>query len=94
MALEAAACGTPVVAANVGGLKTLVDHARTGFLVDGRAPCDYAEPVERLLARPDLAATMSTQAAARAGRYTWNIAAARLRRLYSDVAARALVQCT
>jgi D-inositol-3-phosphate glycosyltransferase len=94
VALEAAACGTPVVAANVGGLKTLVDHARTGFLVDGRAPCDYAEPVERLLAQPDLAATMSTQATARAGRYTWNIAAARLRRLYSDVAARALVQCT
>jgi D-inositol-3-phosphate glycosyltransferase len=94
VALEAAACGTPVVAANVGGLKTLVDHARTGFLVDGRAPGDYAEPVERLLARPDLAAAMSTQAAARAGQYTWNIAAARLRRLYSDVAARALVQCT
>jgi D-inositol-3-phosphate glycosyltransferase len=94
VALEAAACGTPVVAANVGGLTTLVDHAQTGFLVDGRAPFDYAEPVERLLARPDLAATMGAQAAARAGRYTWSIAAARLRRLYSDVAARALVQCT
>jgi len=78
----------------VGGLTTLVDHARTGFLVDGRAPCDYAEPVERLLARPDLAATMGAQAAARAGGYTWSIAAARLRRLYSDLAARALVQCT
>jgi D-inositol-3-phosphate glycosyltransferase len=94
VALEAAACGTPVVAANVGGLTTLVDHARTGFLVDGRAPADYAQPVEQLLARPDLAATMSTQAAVRAGRYTWSIAAARLRRLYSDLAARALVQCT
>ena len=94
VALEAAACGTPVVATKVGGLTTLVDHARTGFLVDGRAPCDYAEPVERLLARPDLAATMGAQAAARAGGYTWSIAAARLRRLYSDLAARALVQCT
>ena len=38
VALEAAACGTPVVAADVGGLTTLVDHGRTGFLVDGRDP--------------------------------------------------------
>ena len=58
------------------------------------APADYAEPVERLLAFPDVAATMGAQAADRAGRYTWSIAAARLRRLYSDLAARALVQCT
>ena len=42
VALEAAACGTPVVAAAVGGLRTLVDHGRTGFLVDGRDPDVYA----------------------------------------------------
>ena len=36
VALEAAACGTPVVAAAVGGLRTLVDHGHTGFLVEGR----------------------------------------------------------
>ena len=42
VALEAAACGTPVVAAAVGGLRTLVDDGRTGFLVDGRDPADFA----------------------------------------------------
>ena len=94
VALEAAACGTPVVAANVGGLRTLVDHGRTGFLVDGRDPAAYAVPVQQLLEDPRLGAAMGTSAASRAGRYTWSIAAARLRRLYSDLAARALVRCT
>ena len=94
VALEAAACGTPVVAANVGGLRTLVDHAETGFLVDGRDPAGYAAPVEALLDAPGRAAAMGSRAAVRAGRYTWSIAAARLRRLYSDLAVRALVQCT
>ena len=42
VALEAAACGTPVVAAAVGGLRTLVEHGRTGFLVEGRDPADFA----------------------------------------------------
>ena len=94
VALEAAACGTPVVAANVGGLRSLVDEGRTGFLVDGRVPGDYADAVERLLAAPELAVAMGARAATRAGTYRWSIAAARLRRLYSDLAARELVRCT
>ncbi len=42
VALEAAACGTPVVAASVGGLRSLVDDGDTGFLVESRDPVDYA----------------------------------------------------
>ena len=53
VALEAAACGTPVVAASVGGLRSLVDDAHTGFLVEGRDPADFATPVARLLDDPD-----------------------------------------
>ena len=49
VALEAAACGTPVVAANVGGLRYLVDHGVTGYLVDQREPDDYAELIDRVL---------------------------------------------
>ncbi len=93
VALEAAACGTPVVAANVGGLRSLVDDGLTGFLVDGRIPADYAQPVNRLLADPELAAEMGARAEVRSRRYAWSIAAARLRRLYADLVERELVSC-
>lgn len=93
VALEAAACGTPVVAAAVGGLRTLVEHGRTGFLVEGRDPEAFAAHAADVLADPALAAGLGAAAAERAGRYTWSTAAARLRRLYADLSARALVDC-
>ena len=93
VALEAAACGTPVVAAAVGGLRTLVDHAHTGFLVEGRRPEVYAAYAEEILRNDTLAAEMSVSAAARSRRYTWSTAAGRLRRLYADLTARSLVEC-
>ncbi|HYL50914.1 MAG TPA: glycosyltransferase [Acidimicrobiia bacterium] len=93
VALEAAACGTPVVAADVGGLRSLVDHDETGYLVEGRDPADYAGPVEKLLAFDQLRVEMGSSAAARSLRYSWSMTAARLRRLYGDLVARALVRC-
>jgi D-inositol-3-phosphate glycosyltransferase len=94
VALEAAACGTPVVGAKVGGLCSLIDDGHTGFLVDGRDGHDFAVPVERLLADAGFAADMGLSAAARSRRYTWSMTAARLRRVYADLAARELVSCT
>jgi D-inositol-3-phosphate glycosyltransferase len=93
VALEAAACGTPVVAAAVGGLRTVVDHGHTGFLVEGRDPAAFAAYVGEILDNPRLAAEMSRNAASRAMRYRWSITAARLRRIYADLAARQLVEC-
>lgn len=52
VALEAAACGVPVVASAVGGLTTLVDHGQTGYLVEGRDPSDYAEVLTAILTDP------------------------------------------
>jgi D-inositol-3-phosphate glycosyltransferase len=93
VALEAAACGTPVVASAVGGLTTLVDHGETGFLVDGRDPADFAVCVSKILDDPALGAAFADAAARRARRYTWSIAAGRLRRLYTDLTSRQLVDC-
>jgi len=94
VALEAAACGTPVVAAAVGGLRTLVEHGRTGFLVEGRDPSSFASYTEQVLGSEALAAELSQAAARRARGYTWSTAAGRLRRIYSDITSRSLVDCS
>jgi D-inositol-3-phosphate glycosyltransferase len=94
VALESAACGTPVVAAAVGGLRTLVEHGRTGFLVEGRDPGAYAAFASEILDNRHLATHMAEAAAHMARGYTWSTTAARLRRLYADLTARSLVECT
>jgi D-inositol-3-phosphate glycosyltransferase len=96
VALEAAACGTPVVASAVGGLLNIVHDGVTGLLVDGREPDRYARAVRQLLDDPAAAAAMGAAAAIRARRFTWGFTAARLRRLYGDLTARSaaeLVAC-
>jgi len=94
VALEAAACGTPVVANAVGGLLTIVEHGQTGYLVADRDPDVFARHVTDLVNQPVLARTLGINAAERARRYTWNFAAARLRRVYADLAARDRVMCS
>jgi D-inositol-3-phosphate glycosyltransferase len=93
VALEAAACGTPVIASAVGGLLTLVDDGDTGYLVEERDPDRFAALAGRLIDEPRLAEAMSRRAAMRSRRYTWSLAAARLRRVYADLAVGALVEC-
>jgi D-inositol-3-phosphate glycosyltransferase len=93
VALEAAACGTPVVAAAVGGLLSLVQHGVTGYLVDQRDPARYARYVRQILESPQLAADLSRRSAHAASRFTWSTTAARLRRLYADITSRELVRC-
>jgi len=64
VALEAQACGTPVVAAAVGGLCTAVDDGVSGLLVAGRDPAGYAAAIGRVLERRELLAAGARRHAA------------------------------
>jgi D-inositol-3-phosphate glycosyltransferase len=85
VALEAQACATPVVAAEVGGLRYVVEDGKTGFLVEGHDPGDHAARVLQILRDPALAAWMGTEAARQALRFTWDATTAELLSVYREV---------
>ncbi|MGH7641312.1 MAG: glycosyltransferase [Candidatus Dormibacteria bacterium] len=72
VALEAQACGTPVVAASVGGLREVITDGRTGYLVEGHDPACYADAIARVLdASPAADRAMREAARRRAQNFTW-----------------------
>jgi len=71
VALESQACGTPVVAAAVGGLPTAVADGRSGLLVEGHDPCDYADAIGRILDERGLRDRLSEGAVAHSGDFGW-----------------------
>ncbi|HEU4400336.1 MAG TPA: D-inositol-3-phosphate glycosyltransferase [Actinomycetota bacterium] len=85
VALEAQACGTPVVAAGVGGLRHAVGDGTTGVLVASHQPEAWAGAVERLLSNPRRLAAMGAAAARFAGVHGWDRTAARLLGIYGDL---------
>ena len=73
VAVEAQACGTPVVSAAVGGLPVAVRDGISGSLVSGHDVGDWADALDRLLRLdPPLAAAMSRAAAAHAATFSWD----------------------
>ena len=84
VALEAQACGTPVVAAAVGGLVTAVRDGVSGVLVDGHDPRDWARELDDLLAAPRLRRRLSRGAVAHAEHFSWDRTAEGLLRVYRE----------
>jgi D-inositol-3-phosphate glycosyltransferase len=83
VAVEAQACGTPVVAAAVGGLRTAVRHGVSGILVDSRDPASYAQAIRELIAAPQTLARLSRGARQHASRFGWSVTVDGLMELYS-----------
>ena len=71
VAVEAQACGTPVVAAAVGGLRTAVLHETSGVLVEGHDPRDYATVLRHLIDNPERLAELSRGARMHAASFGW-----------------------
>ena len=86
VAIEAQACGTPVVAAAVGGLRTAVSHGESGLLVAGHDPNDYADALATILDNDLARHTMSRNALAHAQQFGWSATASQMLEVYSSAA--------
>ena len=93
VALEAAACGLPVVASEVGGLQTIVENGLSGYLINDRDPWSYAAHVSKIIDDSGKAEEMSEEAVERSKSFTWSVTAARIRRICLDLQSRSLVDC-
>ena len=82
-ALEAAACGTPVVASRVGGLTTVVKDGETGFLIPWHCPGPFVERLDLLLHDDGLRREMGEAARRHAETLTWDAAVDRLTQVYN-----------
>ncbi len=85
VALEAQACGRPVVASGVSGLRSVVRDEVSGYLIESDDPATYAERIGRLLANPELAQQMGRRGRLLAQRFSWTQTADRLEGLFEDV---------
>jgi D-inositol-3-phosphate glycosyltransferase len=82
VAVEAQACGTPVVAAAVGGLVTAVKNEYSGLLLGNHQPKNWAKTILQLLEKPELRNQMSRNAIAHASKFSWSVTADALLETY------------
>ena len=87
VALEAQACGRPVVATDVSGLRQTVSDQQTGLLVTGHEPEAWADALAAVLDDPDEMVRMGANSAAHASRFSWDNTAAATLRAYAQALA-------
>lgn len=93
VAIEAQACGTPVVASAVGGLRYGVADGVGGLLVKPYSPCDLSEKLERLVRDADLRRELGRRGQARVLKlFTWDSVSRELLSCYREVAGQARVR--
>lgn len=85
VALEAMACGTPVIASQVGGLAYLIKDGETGYHVPDQDPEALCEKLTLLLGDAHLRQTMGLQAAQYARDYAWEKIAAQIVEVYKGL---------
>lgn len=84
--LEAMACGTPIIGANVGGIKFTIENGKTGLLVPPDNPYILAKKIRTLFAHPDLMMRMRKKALKRVNAlFTWSKVAHSVQQLYEDI---------
>jgi D-inositol-3-phosphate glycosyltransferase len=85
VAVEAMACGTPVIASRVGGLMTTISDGRTGYLIPWHCPEPFAERIDLVLGNSELRANLGHAARRSVRRYSWDRIAAALAGEYANV---------
>ena len=84
VAIESQACGTPVVATAIGGLRTAVRDGVSGVLVESHAPDDYARVIGDLLANDDRRRALGRGAINHAAGFSWSATAADMVEVYAE----------
>jgi D-inositol-3-phosphate glycosyltransferase len=85
VAAEAQACGLPVVASRVGGLRYIIAESESGVLVDDLDPRSFAAALSAVLDHPAFAKRLSQGAIDFARRFSWSVAADRFLELYEGI---------
>jgi D-inositol-3-phosphate glycosyltransferase len=85
VALEAMACGTPVIASEVGGLAFLIRDGETGYHVPDRDPAALADRICTLITDPLLRVQMGERAAEYARDYSWQLIADKIVGVYAGM---------
>ena len=83
--LEAMACGKPIIATNVGGLKELVRNGKEGMLIDPKKPDQLEKAIAKLISSPNLIKSLGDNAYRRAQNYSWEKTGQELFKFYKGL---------